>query len=137
MASRAVVTAVEARLAGNWTHTSIIGANTDGETPADGSAFLTVQYPVALSTHIGMAGVGNRTFREEGTFRLVLSVPRGDGQDQGLGWCDDLIALFIAQQFDGVTARTPSPPVVHNGENDRGQYWVMSVSVPYFYDLFA
>ncbi len=117
--------------------TPIIGANTDGQTPAGGSAFLTVQYPVAVANHIGMADVGNRAFREEGTIRLVLSVPRSSGQDQALAWCDDLVALFIAEQFGAVTCRTPSPPIVNNADNDRGKYWIMSVSVPYFRDFFA
>lgn len=61
MASKAVVDAVEARLAANWSATPIIGINLKGEPPADGSPFLTVQYPVSNSRHVGMADVGNRT----------------------------------------------------------------------------
>lgn len=41
---RAVVDAVESRLAANWTTTPIIGVNLKGESPADGFPFLTVQY---------------------------------------------------------------------------------------------
>lgn len=136
MASKPVVDAVEARLAANWTTTPIIGVNTLGEPPADGSAFLTVQYPVANESHIGMAGVGNRTFREDGAFRLVLSVPRGVGRALGLTWCETLRSLFRVQQFSGVTARIPSPPV-ENDSNDKGKYWVLSFVVTYWFDFFA
>ncbi len=65
------------------------------------------------------------------------AVPRSSGQDQALAWCDDLVALFIAQQFGAITCRTPSPPIGNNADNDRGKYWIMSVSVPYFRDFFA
>jgi Bacteriophage related domain of unknown function len=136
MASKAVVDAVESRLAANWTATPIIGVNLKGEPPTDGSPFLTVQYPVANSRHVGMAGVGNRTFREEGVLRLVLSVRRGRGQSQALQWCDQLAALFRAQQFNSITCRVPSPPI-DNNDNESGNYFVLSIAIPYFYDLVA
>jgi hypothetical protein len=136
MASKTVVDAVEAFLAANWTTTPIIGVNLQGEPPADGSPWLTVQYPTATETHIGMAAVGNRSFREEGTIRLVLSIRRGDGQSQGLAWMDTLRNLFRAAQFGGVTARTPSPPV-NNDTNADGSFWVLSCSIPYYLDIFA
>lgn len=136
MASKSVVDAVNARLLANWTATPIIGVNMQGEPPDDAGPFLTVQYPAANSQHIGMAGVGNRVYREEGIIRLVLSVQRGLGINQGLTWCDQLIALFISQQFGIVTARVPNPPIQHD-DNDRGDYYVLSVTVPYYADFFA
>lgn len=136
MASKAVVDAVKTRLTANWTATPIVGINVTGETPADGSPFLTVQYPVAGSRHVGMADIGNRTFREEGVIRLVLSARRGRGQAQALQWCDQLATLFRAQQFGGVTCRVPSPPI-DNDDNESGKYFVLSIAVPYFYDLVA
>jgi hypothetical protein len=50
MASKAVEDAVDAYLAANWTHAGvcpIFVENEQGEIPADGSAFLKLQYPVA------------------------------------------------------------------------------------------
>jgi hypothetical protein len=136
MASAAVVTAVEARLVANWTDTPIISPNITGDTPADGSPFLTLQFPVATEVHVGMADVGNRTFREEGTIRFVLTIARVLGQGVILKYCGDLAALFRAVQFDGVSTFAASPPVLTN-ENDQGNYWVMSVSVPYYFYIFA
>jgi hypothetical protein len=63
---------------------------------ADGSSFLTVQYPIANSRHVGMASIGNRIFREEGVIRLVLSARRGRGQSQALQWCDALNVIQSA-----------------------------------------
>ena len=139
MASKAVIDAVGAYLGTTWqasdgTNLTVIAANTLGEAPA--APFLQVQYPVASERHVGMAGVGNRVFREEGAIRVVMTVTRGLGQTKAVGWCDELRSLFRAQQFGGVTTYSPSP-AVDNDQNDAGAYWVLSFSVPYFYDLFA
>jgi Bacteriophage related domain of unknown function len=136
MASKPVVDAVEAFIAAGWSRATEIPINTTGEPPADGSPWLTVQYPVAIERHIGMAQVGNRSFREEGVIRLVLAVKRAQGQGQGLAWLDELRALFRAAQFGGVTCFAPSPPI-NNDTNATGLYWVLSSSVPYYFDLFA
>lgn len=136
MASKAVKDAVSARLAANWTTTPIFGLNLGGDTPKDGSAFIEVQYPVADEQHVGMAGVGNRTFRETGAFRIIISTPRGDGTDIGDGYADTLRALFRAAQFSGVSCLAPSPPV-EDDSNDNGMYYVVSFAVPYWFDIFA
>jgi hypothetical protein len=94
MALKAVVDAVEARLAANWTLCPVIGANGQGETPDDGSAFLTVQYPVANASQTTIGAPGSNVFREEGAIRFVLNVPRGAGLATGLTWADTLAGLF-------------------------------------------
>ena len=120
--------------AGDGTNFAVIASNTLGEAPAP--PFLQVQFPVASERHVGMAGVGNRVFREDGAIRIVMTVKRGLGQADAVGWCDELRVLFRAKQFGGVTTYSPSP-AVDNDQNDVGAYWVLSFSVPYFYDLFA
>jgi hypothetical protein len=131
-----VRTAVAAYIAAHWSRAPDIPINTTGEPPADGSSWLTVQYPVGIETHIGMAAVGNRTFREEGTIRLVFAGPRGEGQDQAEQWLEELRTLFRAAQFGGVTCRAPSP-AVESDRNDNGPYWIISSSIPYYFDIFA
>ena len=128
MAQQAVVDAVAARLAANWTTTAIILPNEDAAPPADGSAFVTLQFPTARETFIGMAAVGSRTMREDGTFRMVVSVPSGQGLDVGLGYCGTLAALFRLQTFGGVVCFAASPPIDHDS-GDSGKYWVLSSSV--------
>ena len=129
--------AVESYLATNWSATAVLSVNQDAQTPADGSPFLVTQYPVANEQHIGMAAVGQRSFRESGVIRLVLSAPRGQGRAQALIWCDQLRALFRAKVIgSGVTCRMPSPPNENNA-NDVGNYYVLSIAIPYYFDLIA
>ena len=136
MAGKPVVDAVEAYLQANWTATPIIGVNLVGDTPADGSAFLTLQYPVAKETFIGMASVGARTFREDGVVRLVLSVPRAQGQGQALAWIETLRDLFRAQTLPGPVIFRECSPAVTDNSNDSGAYWVMSFAAVYYFDAF-
>jgi hypothetical protein len=137
MASKAVSDAVKAIVETAWAgRTPILDINVEGETPADGSAFLTIQYPIGSEEHIGMAGVGNRTFRESGAIRLVLSVPRGSGLDQAQTWCEVLRDAIRAQQVGHLRTGSPSPPF-QNDSNDQGQYYVLSIVCEYDYDAFA
>jgi hypothetical protein len=127
---------VVARLQANWNTTAIILPNEDPAPPADGSAFVSVQFPVGRETFIGMAAVGSRTMREEGTIRIVVSIPRGAGLDTGLGYCGTLAALFRLVTFSGVVCFEASP-AVDNDSGDNGAYWVLSSSVRYQFDFFA
>lgn len=136
MASKLVVDAVEARLTANWTNCPVRGANASGDVPADGSAFLTVQYPVANEEHITLGPVGQRTFRETGGIRFVLSLPAGQGTSFGLGWADQLRALFRAQQFGGVSCLAASPAFIADA-NEDGVYFKLSVVVDYYFDISA
>jgi hypothetical protein len=137
MAQQAVVDAVIARLNANWTTTSVFVPNDPrGDTPADGSPFVSVQFPTATETFIAMAAVGSRLVREAGTARIVVSVPRGQGLDLGLGYCGTLAALFRLQTFSGVVCFEASPPF-DNDSGDNGAYWVLSTSISYQFDFFA
>lgn len=136
MALKAVVDAVEFRLAANWILCPVIGANGQGETPDDGSAFLVVQYPVANASQTSIGSPGSNAFREEGAFRIVINVPRGDGLSTGLTWADTLAGLFRSKSFAGVVTFAPTSPAIDD-RNDDGLYFVLSFAVPYQADLFG
>lgn len=136
MASKLVNDAVTARLAANWTHCVVIGSDVQADAPQDSSAFLSVQYPTVTEQHITLGPVGQRTFRELGTIRFVLAVPRGTGVDIGGQWVDDLRNLFRAAQFGGVHCEGASP-AASDGLNANGNYYLMRVIVPYWADIFA
>lgn len=130
MAQKAVVDAVSARLAAQWSACPVYGSNVQGEVPLDGSPFLLTQYPVAnvqRTTH-------SRTYREEGAIRLVISVERGSGIAQALAWGDQLATLFRGQTFGGVECKAPTSPLVHD-DNDDGLYFRTSVVVPYWFSF--
>lgn len=137
MANQDVVAAVCARLLANWSTTPIVLPNDQNAMPpADGSDFVTVQFPVAIETFIGMAAVGSRTMRETGAIRIIVSVARGEGQDIGLGYCKTLAALFRLQTFSEIVCFEVSPPIDNNA-SDTGAFWVLSISARYQYDFLA
>jgi len=137
MASQPVKDAVAAFLAANWTTLPVVGINNQDVTPADGSAWLQVQYPVGKEDFIGMAAVGSRTFREEGAVRFVIAVPRAVGDGQAGAWIETLRDLFRAATInhngtivifrEAQTATTGDP--VDN-------YWTLSFAVAYYFDAF-
>jgi hypothetical protein len=141
VAELAVVEKVEERIGATWSPAAggfvlpVISPNTASEPPTEGP-FITLQFPVASSGHVGLAGVGNRTFLEDGAFRIVLAYPKGAGVNEALQWMRELRALFRAWQSGDLKTYDPSPPI-DNDANDDGNYYVLSTSVPYEYDLRA
>ncbi len=137
MSLLAVSTAVEARLAAHWTRCPVRTLNsTEGDTPADNSAFLVVQYPVGSAAQISTGAPGANVFRDEGAIRFVLNVETGEGTLRALTWIDELASLFRGKLFDGVRTDAPSPPVIDD-RNDAGGWFSLSFSVPYQHDIFG
>jgi hypothetical protein len=135
VASLAVMTAVETRLAANWSRATIITPNTTAEAPGDGSPYLTVTYPVANEEQMSVGAPGSNLYREEGAFRLVLSVPIRTGLAQWHPWINELRALFRGVVFDGVVTWEAPPPATRNSDDDTR--CEISFAVPYRYDIFA
>lgn len=134
MASLAVMTAVETRLAA-WTHAPVITPNTKARPPADGGPFLTVTYPVADEAQISVGAPGSNLYRETGAFRFVLSVPFGSGLKRWGPMVNELRALFRGQTFDGVVTWECAPPATRNSDDEARAE--LSFAVPYRYDVFA
>ena len=136
MGLHAVATAVESRLATLWDRCEVRGLNADTSTPAEGGAFLVVQYPVVSSAQITFGTPGSNVWRDEGAFRLALYIRRGDGTDVGLQWIDELSALFRGKFFDGVRTFAPSPSVIDD-RNDEDGYFLLATAVPFEHDFFG
>lgn len=136
MAQAAVVTAVLQRLAANFTRCPIAGINMQGDTPGDASPFLAVEFPVASEQQITIGSPGANTYRETGAILFVLSIRRGRGIDQGMGWAGELAALFRGKQFSGVNTREARSPVLDD-RNDSGAYWRLTFPVNYYFDFLA
>lgn len=132
MASVAAIAAVEARIATYWAGT-YVGFNTTGETPSDGSAFLTIQFPLANAEQISIGTPGAQLFREEGGIRFVYATPRGQGVSYYQGLLETLLGHFRATKFSGVQTFAPSTPVLDNAA-DNGKYWLLTAAVPYTAD---
>ena len=131
MASKVVMAAVMARIAANWTSLPVVGPNDKASPPVDG--FLDVEFPVATETQLTIGSPGSNVFREEGAFRLVMSIPVGVGLSPFDDQFEALRILFRSQIFDGVLTWGASPATIDD-RNDQGSYFKLSCAIPYQFD---
>lgn len=134
MASLAVRSAVESRIRDNFVRCPLHAPNSVLELPSDGSPILELQFPLSNEDILSIGDPLNRLYREEGAIRLVLCAKVGTGSDEALAWIDELRDLFRGQEFGGVVTLAPSPPVEAN-DNESGNYYRLSVAIPYYFDL--
>lgn len=134
MASKAVIDAVSARLAANWTLTPIFLSNTGGGVPADNSAFLSLTFPVANEVMKSTGDPGNNVWRETGGFRIVLAAPEGTTTDPWAAQIDTLRAVFRGKSFAGINCFEASPPM-QNDNSDIGGYFELAFVVTYHFDI--
>lgn len=137
MASPVVIAAVAAKIGGStWTSSAgvvlpVRGLNLGGETPADGSAFIEITYPVTIEQQRTTGVPGSNLWLETGTIRIIVNQRRTVGLDQASAWMDELRALFRGQMLNNdVECLEVSGPSI-NDSNDLGNYWQMSVVVSY------
>jgi Bacteriophage related domain of unknown function len=137
MASLAVRNAVVARINNEWNGGSprcpLELPNEAFEIPDAKAPFLAVQFPVS-NEDIMELGTAPTFHREDGAIRLVLCYGVNEGTDTALMWIDELRAIFRQKQFDGVVTYAPSPPMEAN-ENENGNYYRLSIAIPYEYDF--
>ncbi|MCW6509821.1 phage tail terminator-like protein [Lichenifustis flavocetrariae] len=136
MASQAVFDAVMARLEANWDQTPITDANGGGCVPARNTPFLSVEFPIANEEQLTVGSPRHNVFREEGAFRIVLSVPIGHRLTPFNAWVDALRSVFRGQTFAGVTTWGAAPSIT-NARSVNGAYYELSFSVPYRFDFLA
>lgn len=131
MASKLVEDAVSAYLAANWSNSAILAENDQAEAPADGSAFIILQFPVANTSRVAL---GNRAYREEGGFRIVINVERGSGTDTIREWGATLVSLFRDVEFSGVHCLVPADPFTDD-QSDKGNFFQGAIIVPYWFNF--
>lgn len=130
MAHKNAEIAIEQRLRANWSHCPIFTENKETEQPANGAdAFLVLQFPFSDPQRWS---VGTKLYREEGGFRIVISIPRGIGVDLMRTWGEELRTLFIDVKFDGVECKVPSDPL-SDDRSDAGPYYTAYMVCPYIY----
>jgi hypothetical protein len=134
MPSSAAYTALFERALANWQHTPIRGLNPeDGQVPADGSAFLEIQFPIGTEQQMSIGAPGENIWRETGAVRFVLALPVGTGLGLWLFRIDNFRAVFRGQDFNGVRTYDVSPAIVRP-EADDWSYTIVSFAVAYEYD---
>jgi hypothetical protein len=127
MARLAVLNAVEAYLAANWSRSPIVGMIRKDERADESASFLVVQYPVANTDR---PGVSDRYYVEEGGVRLVLQMTRDEQPATMMQWADELADLFRDKTIDGVRFRQPTTPFIDD-TNDEGNFYTLSIVCPY------
>jgi hypothetical protein len=131
MASKAVVDAVQARLAAHWTACPIFKENEQGVTPDDGTPWLLLQFPVATTRNMT---VGSRAYREEGGFRIVINIMRGTGSDLMFEWGDQIAAIFRDVKENGIEYLTPTSPFTDD-QSDQGAFFTGSIVCEYSFNF--
>lgn len=130
MAHKNAEIAIEARLRTGWTRCQIFTENKEDEQPANGmDPFLVLQFPFSDPQRWS---VGTKLYREEGGFRIVISVPRGIGVDTIRDWGEELRTLFLDVKFSGVECKVPSDPL-SDDRSDAGPYFSSYMVVPFTY----
>jgi len=131
MASKATEDAIESYLTANWTNSPILTENAEGETPADGSPYIVLQFPAA---NVRRLPISNRHYQVEGGFRIVINVQRGSGTATIREWGEDLATLFRDQNVNGVKCVTASEPFTDE-ESDQGNYFQGAMVIEYTRDF--
>lgn len=132
MPEKSVDDAVKARLGAMWDKCPVVADLNVGPLPS--APFVTVIYPVVNADQMSIGAPGANIWRESGVFLLVLNVERGTGAAAWLEWVRDLASIFRGKSFDGVQTFAPSSAPLDN-DNEDGNYYALSVAVPYQYDL--
>lgn len=132
MVARAVVEAIEGKLAADWTETPIVGVLTPDAKPLGNVPFILVQYPITNSEQASIGAPGDNWWRDEGVFSLLVHQKKSR-VELALQQADELAAMFRGKDIDGVRCWAPSGAAFDDG-NDQALYYVVSVAVPYWYD---
>jgi hypothetical protein len=130
MASKAVEDAVDAYLAANWTACPIYTENQQGSVPDDGSAFITLQFPVA---NVERLSPSSRLYWEEGGFRILINVQRGAGTATIRDYGAQLATLFRDVTVGNIVHCLVPTEAFTDDQSDKGLYFTGTVVVPYTY----
>lgn len=120
---------METYLRANWTTSLVLTENLEQEIPQDGAPFLTLEFPVSDSDWPGLDAA---RWREEGAFRIVLALPRGEGMARMRQWGEELANLFRGVDVGGVACCGAPDEPFSDDEAAEGLYFVGSMVVPYY-----
>lgn len=126
MAKKIVTDAVLARLQANWSTAPILALNETAQTPADGSGWVRLEFPVANGKQTTLG----RTYLETGAFRIAVATEIGSGLAKSNDYAEQIATIFRNQKFSGVESLTPT---IREGIDD-GSYFIAAVIVPFRYE---
>lgn len=134
MPASVVMNTVRERIEQNWNVANgyIIGSFGVTTPPADGRGFILIHYPVVE----GRRPVLSKRRFEEGAARIIWNVPSSIAAEASVPIAETISALFRGDnlKINGVEFLEPSNPII-NDDNDDGNYYELSVVVPYRYQF--
>lgn len=98
----------------------------------DDDPWVFVQVRPTDATQTAIGSPGNRLFRHTGILVLTVHTKLGAGTSDATFWCDRIASTFRGITDSGVTYKTPVVTIL--GADDGGQWFKMSVRVPWYAD---
>lgn len=123
MAKKALREAIEARFNWAFSDATILKLNEDAESVD--LPWVRIDFPVAENSQTSLGA----TYREDGSFRIVVATPILSGVAGSMELCESVAAVFRNQLFDNVDCAVPT---IKEGI-DEGAFFLASVIVPYVY----
>lgn len=96
--------------------------------------FVVLQFPFSTSAPATVGAPGGQWWMEEGAFRFVLTLPKGEELGAGPDWAEQIAQLFRGEEFDDLVCFAPGSPVVDD-RNETDAFFRLSFSVPYEYQF--
>jgi len=116
---------------GNSVTPAIIYDNDPTDVP-DNAAWVHAQVRPTDAVQTAIGSAGNRLFRHTGILVLTVHTKLGTGTSDATYWCDRIASTFRGITVSGVTYKTPVVTIL--GSDDGGQWFKMSVRVPWHAD---
>ena len=132
MAHPLVIKAVSDRFATGFVEPdcAIVGINERPSADRSRAAFVTLQFPYSTSAPATLGAPGGQWWMEEGAFRFIIALPKGNGFGRGLEWAEQIAALFRGEEFEGLWCGAATSPIIDD-RNETDSSFRISFSVPY------
>lgn len=137
MASSVPAQAIEAKLIAEnpTTYPVYLWEDDIGDPSQITSPFIMLEFPGGSSKQASTGAPGANWWQEEETFLIHLFYLTTSDIRDVRQEVDSLADIFRGQNFGGVYCQAPNPPIP--GDERKGRWQALSVSVPYYYRLTA
>lgn len=138
MSSSVIRNLVTDKLKTDWTTTRVVDLE-NGRDPLGSSMhpWASVQFLMATEEQMCLGDIGDRGWREEGEFHLLVAVPTYSGWGTCLTLMDDLRKRFRQWRSNDITIRKvhPARPIL---DDDQliGNWFIMAALTKYYRDFY-
>ena len=83
---------------------------------------------------VSIGSINNRKHRYVGVIMFNIFTPLGMGEGRAMQINDIIAGIFRSRTFDGITCRVPSPNSGRKIMHEKGNYWTITTSCPFYAD---